>query len=268
MLGRMELLAILVAALAAAGVVGMAQRRALLIARRERDHAQAAAAAATRVAHLAAGDLRDCALHVLGRVEQLSGGQPDAQDRVAGAVAAVRRLMALADDLQDQGVPDLSRRALRVETLPLEPAVRDAIAAVGGMLGPAHRHWRVAPDLAGQAVLADRRALAQVLQRVLGNAARNSAPEDWIEVGLGATGDRLELTIADEGNGLCAPDRSAQPGQPDSRGLGLGLSLARTLMAAHGGTLVIESAQRVGTRVVLAFPSDRTLQPAVSDHAE
>jgi signal transduction histidine kinase len=266
-MGRMELLAILVAAVAAAGGVGMTQRRALLTARRERDRVQAAAAAAARAAHLAAGDLRDCALRVLGQVEQLSAGQPDAQDRVAGAVAAVRQLIGLADDLQDQGVPDLSPRALRVETLPLEPAVRDAIASVGAMLGPARRHWRVAPDLTGQAVLADRRALAQVLLRVLGNAARNSAPEDWIEVGLRASGDRLELTIDDEGNGLCAPDRPGQPGQPDSRGLGLGLSLARTLMAAHGGTLAIESAQRVGTRVVLAFPSEQTVPPAISAHA-
>ena len=67
---------------------------------------------------------------------------------------------------------------------------------------------------AGRArLLADRRALSQVLVRVLGNAARHSAPEDWIEVGLQARGDRLELTIDDEGNGLCAPDRAAQPGR-------------------------------------------------------
>lgn len=268
MIGRMDWLAIILAASVAGGVVGAAQYRALHAARRERDRALAAEAAAIRATHLAASDLRDCALRVLGRVEQQNMRQPDTDGRAAGAVAAVRQLMALADDLQDRGVPDVSRRALRVETLPLQPAVQDAIAAVGAILGPARRHWRVTPELAEHAVLADRRALAQVLLRVLGNAARHSAPEDWIEVGLHAAGDRLELTIEDEGNGMCAPDRPAEPGRPDSRGLGLGLSLARTLMQAHGGSLLIESAQRVGTRVVLAFPLERMVQPNVAEHVD
>ena len=113
--------------------------------------------------------------------------------------------------------------------------------------------------MAGYALDADRRALSQVLQRVLGNAARHSRAGDWIEVGLEAGPDGVALVVEDEGSGLCAPDRPAPPGQPESRGLGLGLALARRLMEAHGGSLAMQTVARVGTRVVLRFPAERVV---------
>jgi signal transduction histidine kinase len=66
--------------------------------------------------------------------------------------------------------------------------------------------------------------------------------------------------IEDEGVGLAIEDLApaTHDGAADrSRGLGCGLSLARALLRAHGGELVIESAPGIGARAFLSLPPER-----------
>jgi len=225
---------------------------------RERDRALAAEATANRFTRVWAADLRAATMTLQGNMEQCVSrcAEPPVQ---AGLVAALREIVALTDDLQDQITPSAASHGLRLEQVPLEPALRDAIATVAAAFAPGQRQWRLAPGLAGYTLGIDRRALSQVLQRVLGNAARHSRAGDWIEIGLEPGGTGLALVVEDEGTGLFAPDRPAPRGQPENRGLGLGLALARTLMEAHGGSLAMQAVARVGTRVVLRFPADRVV---------
>ncbi len=232
-------------------------------ATRERDRALAAEAAANRLTRVWAADLRGATTSLLGHAEQCATRCSEAPAQ-AGLAAALRELVALTDDLQDQIAPDAAAHTLNSEQIRLEPALRDAIAAVATSLGPGQRRWRLTPGLAGYTLNADRRALSQVLQRVLGNAARHSRAGDWIEIGLEPGDDDLALVVEDEGTGLCAPDRPSPPGQPESRGLGLGLALARGLMEAHGGSLAVQTVARVGTRVVLRFPAGRVVSAVAS----
>jgi signal transduction histidine kinase len=146
-------------------------------------------------------------------------------------------------------------------------ALHDAVAAVEAGLDPGRRHWRLPPELDGIEVIADRRALAQILARVLGCAARFSQHDDWIDIAFELTADRFALIVADEGSGLAATDAAGAPGQADTRGLGLGLALARVLMQAHGGTLLVEAVPSVGTRVTLDFPLTRLVGAAPAEPA-
>ncbi len=184
-------------------------------------------------------------------------------DRQAAAIAgATMQVLDLADELQDHAVDEPAARAVRPETVVLEPMLRAAIVGVDAMLGPSRRQWRLAPDIAGIRLRADRRALAQILTRVLGNAARLSRDQDWIdiraEIHAGGAQDGLAVVIEDEGAGLpTGIDLCGGPANhPASRGVGLGLALAQTLMRAHGGALTIQSTAQVGSRVVLTFPVD------------
>jgi signal transduction histidine kinase len=207
--------------------------------------------------------MRGATMTLQGHAEQCAAhcAEPHAQ---AGLAAALRDLFALTDDLQDQIAASTAPPGLCVAQVPLESALRDAIAAVATALAPGQRRWRLAPGLAGYTLDVDQRALTQVLQRVLGNAARHSRAGDWIDIGWEARDDGLALVVEDEGTGLWAPDRLAPAGQPESRGLGLGLTLARRLMEAHGGSLAMQAVARVGTRVVLRFPANRVVAAAAA----
>jgi signal transduction histidine kinase len=176
-------------------------------------------------------------------------------------------MLDLADDLQHHALADAASRVLRDEPTLLDAALHDAVATVEASLAPGRRHWRLPPELDGIEVIADRRALAQILARVLGCAARFSQHDDWIDIAFELAADRFALIVADEGSGLAATDAAGTPGQADTRGLGLGLALARVLMQAHGGTLLVEAVPSVGTRVTLDFPLTRLIGTAPAEPA-
>jgi signal transduction histidine kinase len=229
----------------------------LTATRAERDRARMAEAATLRVLRLAVSDMRSAAMRALGHAEQMGAGGEAPSPHLAGIVAMTRQLLDLADDMQDHAVAGPENRVLELETLPLGPLLGDAIAAVTATLGPSRRLWRMGELVGSCALVADRRAMGLVLGRALANAARESRHEDWIDISVRERDGGMDLIIEDEGTGLVAPSRSSPPGQQESRGMGLGLVLARVLMEAHGGGLAVESASRVGTRVVLSFPASR-----------
>jgi len=250
-----------VAALAVVIVARRRQRRLVLAARVERERARAGEAEAVRALRLAAIELRRPATTLLGHADRLCA---DAAGRPVGTTigAIARQMLDLADDLQHHALADAASRVLREAPTRLDVVLHDAVAAVQAGLEPGRRHWRLPPEIDGIEVIADRRALAQILARVLGCAARFSQHDDWIDIAFEIAGDRFTLTVADEGSGLAATEGAGAPGQPDTRGLGLGLALARVLMQAHGGTLLVEAVPSVGTRVTLDFPMTRLVGAA------
>ncbi|MGE0222762.1 MAG: sensor histidine kinase [Acetobacteraceae bacterium] len=249
-------------AVIAAGLsLGMAfltarMRIALSSANTERDRALVAEAATMRVLRLSVTDIRADAMRLLGHAEQVRVSSEASQD-LDGILALIRQILLLTDDMQDHAVPGASTRRLYLVTLQLGPLITDAIEAVNATLGPSQRHWRVSDAVGRCALIADQRAVAQVIGRVLSNAARHSRNGDWIDISVDQRNDGLALIIEDEGAGLIAPQRPSDASAPDSRGLGLGLVLARVLMEAHGGSMAVDSATRVGTRVTLTFPAER-----------
>lgn len=254
LLGLVAFVAGLSLGLAALLVVGRVRLTAL---RAEFDRARMAEAATMRVLRISVADLRGAAMRLLGHVEQIDALGAAPTMHVGGIVAMTRQLLDLADDMQDHAVAGAQSRVLELETLGLGPLLADAITAVTATLGPSRRLWRLGQRVSECSLIADRRAMALVLGRALANAARQSRHEDWIDISVHEDNGGMELIIEDEGTGLVAPGRSGSPGMQESRGMGLGLVLARVLMEAHGGGLTVESATQVGTRVVLNFPSSR-----------
>ncbi len=244
----------------------------------QRDGVLADERAAIRALRLAAIELRGPATTLLGHADRLCAGvgpreNRDSQNRdgqnrdgqngttmgaTIGAIA--HQMLDLADDMQHHALADAASRVLDEEPTRLAVVLRDAITVVGSGLEPSRRQWLLPPDIDAIELLVDRRALGQILVRVLGSAARFSRLDDWIDISFEVDGDHFVLIIADEGIGLVAAGHAGTPGPADSRGLGLGLTLARVLMEAHGGALQVEAVPSVGTRVRLHFPMPRLLR--------
>ena len=248
--------------------------RVVLAAEAQRDSVLADERGAVRALRLAAIELRGPATTLLGHADRLRadagpGLHGDRQNVAAdgaaigatiGAIA--HQMLDLADDMQHHALADAASRVLHERPTRLAVALKDAITVVQSGLEPSRRQWLLPPDIDAIELLVDRRALGQILARVLGNAARFSRLDDWIDISFEFDGDHFVLLVADEGIGLFAGGHAGAPGPADSRGLGLGLALARVLMEAHDGALRVEAVPSVGTRVRLHFPMTRLLRMA------
>jgi len=205
--------------------------------------------ALVRLAKLTAGDLRGPALGLLGHAEH-------APAPLRASLAGVCRLLLdLAEALLDETAAPGTARTLREEAVILGPLLDFVVAQVAAQLGPGRRAWRLGPGLEHVTLMADRRALHQVLLRVLTGAVLATGDGDLIDITASADAATWTLRVEDEGNGLAVA--RVEGAGLETRGVGLGLALARSLMQAHGGTLVLESTAQVGTRASLRFPPTR-----------
>ena len=113
---------------------------------------------------------------------------------------------------------------------------------------------------------ADRKAVRQILLNLLSNAIKFTPRGGTINVDAKASGDRLHMSVSDNGRGMSKEDL-ARVGEPyrqgessamtDERGSGLGLSLVKSLTELHGGDFDIGSELGKGTEVTIDLPLDR-----------
>jgi two-component system sensor histidine kinase KdpD len=169
---------------------------------------------------------------------------------------AVQRLTRTVDHLLD---------ATRLESGLLQPLrewcdpaelVREAVASSG--LNDTAVRINIDHDL--PAISVDARLIQQALNALLSNAAAHGGSSKPIEVNAARDGAMLIISVADHGPGLSSGEENkvfekfyrgpkTRPG-----GLGLGLSIARQLVEAHGGELVAENRQSGGARFSIRLP--------------
>jgi two-component system sensor histidine kinase BaeS len=129
-------------------------------------------------------------------------------------------------------------------------------------------HWRT--DIPGTlpVVEIDPDRMAQVLGNLLSNAIKYT-PEGMVSVEASAQDGGVAIIVSDTGIGI-APSEQARIFEPfyrsrrDKRfpqGMGLGLSIARDLVTAHGGELRVESTPGEGSRFTLWLPQATTVGP-------
>ncbi|UUX94442.1 hybrid sensor histidine kinase/response regulator [Aquabacterium sp. J223] len=160
-------------------------------------------------------------------------------------------LVRLVDDLLDVGRIVTGKVVLQRRRLDWHEVVQASLE-VARPLAQARQHDLTVdqPD-EPLPVDGDLTRLVQALQNLLHNAVRYTAPGGRIALVVRRDADRLVTTVHDNGRGIAAADlervfdlfvqAEATAGSADGGGLGIGLSLARTLVEGHGGSLVAAS---------------------------
>ncbi len=164
--------------------------------------------------------------------------------------AQVSRLRRLAGDLRE--VSAAEEHALDLAVQPVDPrSVADAAVAAASprYVAKGVRLELVAP--AGlPSVPADPQRMAQVLANLLDNALRHTPPAGHVQVEVAAQGRSVVYTVADDGEGIPGDQLDevftrfhrvdpARAGVDD--GSGLGLTIARAIVTAHGGSITAHS---------------------------
>jgi two-component system, cell cycle sensor histidine kinase DivJ len=121
-------------------------------------------------------------------------------------------------------------------------------------------------------IVADKRALKQILINLLSNAIKFTGRDGRVTVSVETDRDTMTFVVEDTGIGIGAEDL-ARVGSPFFQvrtaydrphdGTGLGLSIVRGLIDLHGGRLDMESRVGAGTRVAVRLPLDCEKSPRV-----
>jgi CheY-like chemotaxis protein len=186
-------------------------------------------------------------LHVL----ELAKHDPDTIDEVRGMMERqLRQLVALVDDLMD--VSRITRGKFELETCRLDVADVLRTAVEGARPALEEAGHELALDLPAEPVHidADPTRLAQVVSNLLDNATKYTPEGGHVRLSAAREGDEVVIAVADDGVGVPAEMRErifemfAQIERPSDRrggGLGLGLTLVKSVVEMHGGRVEVES---------------------------
>ncbi len=170
-------------------------------------------------------------------------------DQTVSGALRIARSGAITAELVDLRVP-LSR-AIEMAT--------PAFATSGGTLRPAEI------GAGALAVRGDDAALEQLFLNVLLNAAQSLELDGEAGVSVAVDGGTAQVDIWDTGVGI-DPEQLRSVFEPfmstKREGTGLGLSVARQIVVAHGGTITIDSALEAGTTVSIQLPLEGGGGPA------
>jgi signal transduction histidine kinase len=208
------------------------------------------------VAHDLRTPLSGLKLGIQALEEMPAGG---AQQRTLAMLERqVDHLARMADDLLDATRIEAGRLEMHVEEFELGPLVRD-IAQLHAPTCPRHEIVVHTPD-APVTVRGDPVRIEQVLNNLLSNAIKFSPGGGRIELALDRDDDGAVLSVTDQGIGI-APDEvpslfvAFRRQRPDvAPGAGLGLSVVRRIVVAHGGTVEVDSAPGRGSTFRMRLP--------------
>ena len=218
-------------------------------------------------------DLRTPLTRLRGSAEMALAGPPDPdryREALADCVEETDRVLVMLNTLMDISEAESGAMALVREPLPLADAAtravelyRDVADAKGVTLDVT-----LATDVV---VSGDRVRLEQVAANLIDNAVKYTPRGGRVQVDVGRRDGRAELRVTDSGPGI-PPDELPRiwdrlfrgDASRAERGLGLGLSLVRAVVQAHGGTVAVSSEPGKGSVFSVSLPG---LHPPASSPA-
>jgi signal transduction histidine kinase len=206
-----------------------------------------------------AHELRTPLTVMQGQLEGLLDGVYARDDQRLTEVLEQARLLArLVEDLRTLAHAERGTLALRREPVDLRSVAEDTAAGFANEAAARSVTIRVADHAELPPIDADPLRLREVLNNLVSNAVRHTAAGGTVTIAFVDQSDRVAVSVSDTGEGI-APDALPRIFErfykgPHSSGSGLGLTIARNLVIAHGGEIVAESRVGVGTTITVTLP--------------
>jgi signal transduction histidine kinase len=195
-------------------------------------------------------------LHGATRDAQLSG------DLLTGMDEETVRLQRLLDDLAGLHDQTLGRLELNRTQVPLNDWLASTLSPWEASARQKGLRWTtdILPDLPTATMDPDR--MGQAVGNILSNAIKFTPAGGQVAVTAKAEGSLLSIEVADTGPGIPLEEQAKifQPfyrvrqGHRIVEGMGLGLSIARDIVQAHGGEITLKSKPEAGSRFTLQIP--------------
>jgi signal transduction histidine kinase len=175
-----------------------------------------------------------------------------------------RRLTDMVEQILEFAGIESGQRGFALRPVALTPMLHDIVDSSRSLIDGAHIEvdYAIADRL--PPVLGDEAALRRVFQNLVANAIKYGERGGWIGIRATQAGQEVLVTIADRGIGI-APAEHARIFEPFYRapdviaaqiqGAGLGLSLVKRIVEAHGGRVLVESAPGSGSEFTVALPA-------------
>ncbi len=209
-------------------------------------------------------DLRTPATRTLAAVEMAVATKNDAaslREALLDCAEETRRMVSMLGILMDISEAETGAMRLRL-----------GLADMAEIIAETTELYQYAADEKGVSlhvdatdrlpVMADAERLRQVLANLLDNAVKYTPPGGQVEVSAARQNGSVSVCVADSGEGIGADDiprifdRLYRADKSRSkRGLGLGLSLVRAVLFAHGGAIDVQSTPGAGSRFTFTLPA-------------
>lgn len=194
---------------------------------------------------------------------QKDGTRADYRDIVGSMLEEVNRLTSLVENLLTISRADSGHIQLQRTVVPVMALAREAVGLFEILIEEKSQLAVLEGDEWLQ-IEADRLVLRQALVNIVHNAVKYSPTGEVISVRIGnGSGNQVSIEIQDNGPGIPAEDqpkvfdrfyRVDKARWRESGGAGLGLSIAKWAVEAHGGTIVLSSEPNKGCTFRISLP--------------
>jgi signal transduction histidine kinase len=171
------------------------------------------------------------------------------------------RILAMLDTLMDISEAETGTMRLTITDVPLATLAEEVVSVYEDVAEEKQMEVRSTID-AGLTVAGDRDRLRQVLANLLDNAIKYTPAGGTVTIGARRDESAVRIEVADTGIGIAPHDvpriweRLYRGDQSRAeRGLGLGLSLVRAIVKAHGGTAGVTTEPGRGSTFTISLPN-------------
>jgi signal transduction histidine kinase len=215
-----------------------------------------------------AHDLRTPMTRLRGSAEvalQSARTTEEYRDTLADCLEEAERVSGLLDALMDLAEAETGAMRLQRERVDVVGIVRDAMELYTEVAEDKNLTLTLDAAPTAPAVSGDRVRLTQVFANLIDNAIKYTPGPGSVTISVQPMATGVEVSVLDTGPGIAPEDQNRiwdrlyrGDASRSQRGLGIGLSLVRAIVQAHGGRTTVASAPGHGARFVVWLPTDMT----------